>query len=65
MSIYATYIIHSYSKGEITSYFFLKKSEVGEQKRMYADIHKNGVKMSKIRTYRSPVIRANAGYIIV
>ena len=41
MSIYTSYIIHTYRRGEITCLlYFSKKSEVGEQKRMYADVQK-------------------------
>lgn len=36
------------------------------QKRVYADIKKNnGVKLATISMHRSPVIRENAGYIMV
>ena len=48
-----------------TNCIFLKKSEVGEQNMMYADIKKYGVKLAIIRAYPNLFIRENGGYKMV
>ena len=45
--------------------FFLKKSEVDDQNRVYADIQNYGVKLAIIRAYRNLIIMKNAGYKMV
>ena len=43
---------------------FQKKSEEGEQNKMFADM-KNGVKLARGKAYRSQIIREKAGYKMI